>query len=51
MRFALVETHASYRQRQAPVELILSNGEQLEIAAGVEAATLRTVLSGLRERA
>jgi hypothetical protein len=34
-----------------PVELILASGERLRIAPGADAATLRTVLNVLRERA
>ena len=51
VRFALVETSAVGRQPPAPVELHLASGERLQIAAGVDAATLRTVLAVLRERA
>ena len=51
VRFALVETNVSRQPQKAPVELLLSNGDRLQIATGVEAATLRTVLSVLRERA
>jgi transposase-like protein len=50
VRFALVETNVSQQPQKAPVELILANGDRLQIATGVEAATLRTVLSVLRER-
>ena len=51
VRFALVETEVSHQPQKAPVELVLGNGDRLQIATGVEAATLRTVLSVLRERA
>ncbi len=47
--FALVETSAVRQQRGEPVELILSSGDRLHIGAGVDAATLRLVLSALRE--
>ena len=47
--FALVETSAVRQQRGEPVELILSSGDRLHIHAGVDAATLRLVLSALRE--
>ena len=46
MKFALVE---SSRSAPAAVEVILASGERLQIAPGVEAATLRLVLSVLRE--
>jgi hypothetical protein len=51
VRFALVETSGSAGKDHAPVELILTSGDRLRIASGVDAATLRTVLSVLRERA
>ncbi len=47
--FALVETSAVCQQRGEPVELILSSGDRLHIHPGVDAATLRLVLSALRE--
>jgi hypothetical protein len=47
--FALVETSAVRPQRGEPVELILSSGDRLHIHPGVDAATLRLVLSALRE--
>lgn len=51
VRFALIETG---RVTQAPysehwLELVLPTGEQLRIGAGVNAATLRTVLEALRK--
>lgn len=50
VRFALVERQ---RRRQdcaaeAALELVLANSERLRISAGVDAATLRTVLEVLR---
>jgi hypothetical protein len=51
VRFALVETSGSAGKYHAPVELILASGDRLRIAPGADAATLRTVLSVLRERA
>jgi transposase-like protein len=51
VRFALVEASASERNEHAPMELILSSGERLRISSGVDAATLRTVLGVLQERA
>jgi len=50
VRFALVERGA-VRQgpaTEASLELVLATGERLRIGAGVEAATLRTVLDALR---
>ena len=51
VRFALVETGVSHQPQKAALELVLANGDRLQIATGVEAATLRTVLNVLRERA
>ena len=50
VRFALVERDESSSSRPAGVELVLANGERLQIPPGVDATTLRTVLSVLRER-
>jgi hypothetical protein len=50
VRFALVETQPANEQPRAGVELWLSGGDRLHIAAGVDGATLRTVLAILRER-
>jgi hypothetical protein len=44
-----VETSAVRQQRGEPVELILSSGDRLHIHAGVDATTLRLVLSAWRE--
>ena len=49
MKFALVESSRSAPAAVAAVEVILTSGERLQIAPGVEAATLRLVLSVLRE--
>jgi transposase-like protein len=49
MKFALVETSRSTPAAVAAVEVILASGERLRIAPGIEAATLRLVLSVLRE--
>lgn len=51
MKFALVETSRSAPASVAiaAVEVILASGERLRIAPGIEAATLRLVLSVLRE--
>ena len=51
VRFALVESGASSASDKAAVELVLASGDCLRIAPGTDAATLRTVLSVLRERA
>ena len=48
--FALVTTDRSASRQSAPLELELSCGK-LCIPCGVDAATLRTVLAVLRERA
>ena len=49
IKFALVETSRSAPAAVAAVEVILASGERLRIATGIEAATLRLVLSVLRE--
>jgi transposase-like protein len=49
MKFALVETNRAAPTTVAAVEVILASGERLRIAPGIEAATLRLVLSVLRE--
>jgi Transposase len=51
VRFALVDAGAAGMNESAPMELILHSGDRLKIGIGVDAATLRTVLSVLRERA
>jgi putative transposase len=51
VRFALVAADASAAADPAPIELLLASGDRLRIASGVDAPTLRTVLSVLRERA
>jgi transposase-like protein len=51
VRFALVEANAPVTKAEAPIELILTSGDRLRIAPGADAATLRTVLNVLRERA
>ena len=48
--FALVTTDRSDRSPGAPLELELSVGCRLRIPDGVDAATLRTVLTILREQ-
>jgi hypothetical protein len=50
VRFALVETREATQQGAGAVELWLNSGDRLQIAPGVDAATLRTVLAVLRER-
>lgn len=49
--FALVETGTSRSQNSPCLELNLGSGQCLRIPCGADAATLRTVLSVLRERA
>ena len=50
--FALVETgNGAARAGSAPVELHFANGEKLLVPAGADAATLRTVVAVMRERA
>src|SRR5215471_7094860 len=50
VRFALVERGAPRREpaTEAGLELLLASGERLRIGAGVDGATLRTVLQALR---
>jgi hypothetical protein len=49
VKFALVETDRSTPGRAAAMELTLATGERLRIEPGADAATLRVVLSVLRE--
>jgi hypothetical protein len=49
VKFALVETVHGARMHAEAVEVMLSSGERLRILPGVDAATLRLVLSVLRE--
>jgi len=51
VRFALVAADVPAAAEQLPVELFLVSGDRLRIAPGTDAATLRTVLNALRERA
>ena len=50
VRFALVDRSPLRQERaaEAALELVLATGERLRIGAGVDAATLRTVLDVLR---
>jgi len=50
VRFALVDRSPGRQERaaEAALELVLATGERLRISAGVDAATLRTVLDVLR---
>src|ERR1700720_2686258 len=50
MRFALVERRPTRQKAasEASLELILASGERLRIGAGVDAITLRMVLTALR---
>ena len=49
VKFALVETSQEARMRAEAVEVILTSGERLRVTDGIDAATLRLVLSVLRE--
>jgi len=49
MKFALVETHRAAPRLVAAMEGILPSGERLRIAPDIDTATLRLVLSVLRE--
>jgi len=49
VKFALVETGPGARTHAEAVEVILTSGERLRIAPGIGAATVRLVLSVLRE--
>jgi len=51
VKFALVETSRRAPATAAAVEVVLTNNERVRIAPGADAATLRVVLSVLRERA
>ena len=51
VRFALVAADATATAGQLPIEVLLASGDRLRIASGADAATLRTVLNVLRERA
>jgi hypothetical protein len=50
VRFALVERNVRRQERTAEpaLELVLATGERLRIGAGVDTATLRTMLDLLR---
>jgi transposase-like protein len=49
VKFALVETERQTRFQVEAVEVILTSGERLRIGPGVDATTLRLILSILRE--
>jgi hypothetical protein len=50
MRFALVERGPARQEpaSEAGLELVLASGERLRIGSGVDAITLRMVLTALR---
>jgi hypothetical protein len=50
VRFALVDRGAANQEsgRDVSLELVFTTGERLRIGAGVDTATLRTVLEALR---
>jgi transposase-like protein len=54
VKFAMVQIRPEARSTSphepAGLELVLPGGERLQIPAGVDPATLRTVLAALRER-
>ncbi len=50
VRFALVDASGPGARDGAPIELLLSTGDRLRVLPGADAATLRTLLSVLRER-
>jgi transposase-like protein len=49
--FSVVRVRPEPMSPMAALELILPGGERLQIAAGIDIGTLRTVLAALRERA
>jgi hypothetical protein len=49
MKFALVDTHRAAPTAVTAVEVMLTTGERVRIVPGIDAATLRLVLSVLRE--
>jgi putative transposase len=51
VRFALVAADVPAISEQLPIDIFLVSGDRLRIAPGTDAATLRTVLNVLRERA
>ncbi len=51
VRFALVDAGGRNASDQATIELVLVSGHRLRILPGADAATLRTVMGVLRERA
>jgi transposase-like protein len=51
VRFALVSAGAAGGEEHGAIELLLTSGDRLRIGRGADTATLRTVLSVLRERA
>jgi transposase-like protein len=49
VKFALVETNTTARVHAEAMEVILTSGDRLRIAPGVDATTLRLVINILRE--
>jgi transposase-like protein len=49
-RFALVAASGAPVVPTPALQLLLANGDRLEIASGVDGLTLRTVIAVLRER-
>jgi transposase-like protein len=48
--FAVVRVRPERAVSNAAIELVLPSGERLQVAPGIDEATLRTVLTVLRER-
>ena len=46
----MVDAQGKADKPKAPVELVLATGDRVQIAPGVDAATLRMVIGVLRER-
>lgn len=49
--FALVEARPGGIRPKMAVEVVMANGERVQVAPGTDAATLRMILAVLRERA
>jgi transposase-like protein len=50
VRFALVEQRVDRLRQNAPLEVLLTSGERVQVTPDTDAATLRMVLAVLRER-
>ena len=49
LRFALVESNVNLPGQKEKIEILLTSGERMQVAPGVDVATLRLVLGVLRE--